>query len=544
MGIFQRARDAMAVRRVLTGDPDAFRTIVSTYGGAVQWVAYAHLGNREEAEEVCQDTFLKAFQSLHSLQEVSQLGHWLLSIARNLSRDALRKRAREAASLEQVSVPDAVHPQPDRMEVHERVRTHLNALDDEDREVLVLCYFDGCRAPEIANLLGISRVAARKRLQRARQVLGKHLVRELGDDIARTKPARPHTEKCMALVLAAPVPIRPDIASGLTKTGGIVMAAVSKKVAVGVAVAVLLCSAPLVVGIFASRTPHDAYGDYVSMTLNFTPGEIFTIQQDQTSTQHIDLRNKPMDIPSSSTSVMDMEILAVEADGSARIKGAYQSVSVNYGSGPLAELLKSGVDVGASIGEALSGKSFTFLLSPGGEVGDIEGLAEVHTAALESLQVPENARPLIDQMIQKICSPENLKATGSGFFLYLPGEPVRVGESWSKLTSADFGLALSTKNTWTLKEVRPDAIVLARTMEIFPAPGNGDSSFPGKMDISGTGTGVVEIDPATGWIRSSQTTIETAGTMAIPAGQTPQGKIEKVNVKNTGVSSTVVTRKK
>ncbi|HOE65744.1 MAG TPA: DUF6263 family protein [Candidatus Hydrogenedentes bacterium] len=544
MGIFQRARDAAAVRRVLTGDPDAFRSIVSAYGGAVQWVAYAHLGNREEAEEVCQETFLKAFQSLHSLREISQLGHWLLSIARNLSRDVLRKRAREAESLNQVSPSDAVHPQPDRTEVHERVRAHLNALDDEDREVLVLCYFDGCRAPEIARFFGISHVAARKRLQRARQVLGKRLVRELGDDIARTKPARPHTEKYMALVLAAPVPIRPDIASGLTKTGGIVMAAVSKKVAVGVAVAVLLCSAPLVVGIFASRTPHDAYGDYVSMTLNFTPGEIFTIQQDQTSTQHIDLPNKPMDIPSSSTSVMDMEILAVEADGSARIKGAYQSVSVNYGSGPLAELLKSGVDVGASIGEALSGRSFTFLLSPEGEVGDIEGLAEVHKAALESLQVPENARPLIDQMIQKICSPENLKATGSGFFLYLPGKAVRVGESWSKLTIADFGLALSTKNTWTLKEVRPDAIVLARTMEIFPAPGNGDSSLPGKMDISGTGAGVVEIDPATGWIRSSQTTIETAGTMAIPAGQTPQGKIEKVNVKNTGVSSTVVTRKK
>jgi len=241
---------------------------------------------------------------------------------------------------------------------------------------------------------------------------------------------------------------------------------------------------------------------------------------------------------------MDMEILESNADGSARVKGTYQSVDIDYGAGPMADMLKRMSSSGAGLGAALAGKSFTFKLSPAGEVSEIEGLAELQTAALQSLQVPEEGRKIILQMINEICSPENLKAMASGMFLYLPGKPVRIGESWSKQSGADFGVALSTENTWTLKEVRSDAIVLDRAMKITPGKSTGDSPFPGKMDISGTGTGVVEIDPATGWIRRSQTAIDTAGTMTIPAAQTSKGENRTVKMTSTGTNSTLVTRKK
>jgi len=126
-------------------------------------------------------------------------------------------------------------------------------------------------------------------------------------------------------------------------------------------------------------------------------------------------------------------------------------------------------------------------------------------------------------------------------FLYLPGKAVRVGESWTKENNADFGVVCLKKDTWTLKEVRPDAIVLVGELELGPSSPVGASSPIDAIGISGTGTSNLEIDPATGWIKSSRTTTETSGTVSNPQGQ---GKTQKMKLKGTSTNVTVVTRKK
>ncbi len=226
MNMLEQLRNARAVRQVRAGDRAAFRELVERYARSVQWVAYAHLGNHEEAEDVCQDTFLKAFESLDSLRQASKIGSWLLTLARNRARDILRRRATEAAHRERLETEPAVQPQHEREDTLARVRIHLAALNEDDREVLVLHYFEGRHSREIAALLGITPAAARKRMQRAREALGERLVDEFG--VAAKEERKPKTERIMALVFAAPAPkwmklkpVVPLAASVATKTAAV-----------------------------------------------------------------------------------------------------------------------------------------------------------------------------------------------------------------------------------------------------------------------------------------------------------------------------------
>jgi len=178
--------DARLVKRVLAGEREAYGALVRHYLPAVHAVGRAQTGSFAEAEDIAQEAFLAAYTALDTLREPGKFGPWLLRIARNKANDWLTKRAREKrlnAGLEDAAEPfeDAARELEVR-EMRAMLRRRVEELDEDFREVLFMHYFAGVKTREMAQLLEISHEAVRKRLQRAREALGKQLLDELGRD--------------------------------------------------------------------------------------------------------------------------------------------------------------------------------------------------------------------------------------------------------------------------------------------------------------------------------------------------------------------------
>src|SRR6267142_7271534 len=94
--------DAALVELVLNGDQDVFSVVVERYKNAVQNLAYRMLGNTTEAEDVTQETFVRAYTQLSTYKPMHKFSTWLLSIASHLSIDQLRRRRFLALPLEDV----------------------------------------------------------------------------------------------------------------------------------------------------------------------------------------------------------------------------------------------------------------------------------------------------------------------------------------------------------------------------------------------------------------------------------------------------------
>jgi len=197
--------DRAVMRRVLGGNAGAFRVLVDRYGGVVQSVAYARLRNRADAEDIVQETFIRLYQQLDQMAHRKRIGPWLVRVARNVSVDLVRKRGRDEALAERAEGEPVDVPNPSREELHRILWEQLEAMDGDAREVLILYYFMKKRAREIAALLEISPEAAAKRVQRARDELGRRLTDYLGDELDEVRADARRTKRVMAAVIATPV---------------------------------------------------------------------------------------------------------------------------------------------------------------------------------------------------------------------------------------------------------------------------------------------------------------------------------------------------
>ncbi len=144
--------------------------------------AYQIMGNREAAEDITQEAFVKAFQNLPRLREPEKFGAWLAVITSNLARNYLRRERRltftgEPALLDRTKETGADETAETalRHAAAERVRRALQALPPEQYEVVVLQYYDDLKINEIASLLRISSGTVKSRLFRARQKLARVL---------------------------------------------------------------------------------------------------------------------------------------------------------------------------------------------------------------------------------------------------------------------------------------------------------------------------------------------------------------------------------
>lgn len=183
------------VRLAKAGDDKAMENLVSRYEDKVYNLAYKMMGNREDAEDVLQDTFLSAIRSLGDFREESRFSTWVYRIAANAALTRLRKRGRrektEAEFLDEVySVAKAAHDRtrmidwsasPVRSLLHEEarriMRESIDQLPESYRVVFVLRDVQGLPAAEVGEILGLSVPAVKSRLHRARMFLRNSLSR-------------------------------------------------------------------------------------------------------------------------------------------------------------------------------------------------------------------------------------------------------------------------------------------------------------------------------------------------------------------------------
>ena len=164
------------VARASSGDQEAFRLIFERYSRPVVSFVYDLVSDRGLAEELAQETFVRAFRSLRNLREKTKLSTWLFGIAKNVAREALRARARDNrhVDLEDKLVLDLSDRGPVPVnqllnkELNEVVQRSLASLDDDKRLVFTLKVFQQCSYEEIAEITGFSIPKLKTDLHRAR----------------------------------------------------------------------------------------------------------------------------------------------------------------------------------------------------------------------------------------------------------------------------------------------------------------------------------------------------------------------------------------
>jgi RNA polymerase sigma-70 factor, ECF subfamily len=174
--------DAAVVARARGGDSEAFRLLVERHSRSVYKVAFRVTGRAEDAEDVVQETFLKAYRQLERFEERASFGTWLHRIAWNCSVDLLRARpkreqAEEAETLEQLgSVSPATATSigaasPERLmasvQVGDRVKAAMTRLSALERAAFVMRHYEGRTIEEISRALEIRENAAKHSIFRA-----------------------------------------------------------------------------------------------------------------------------------------------------------------------------------------------------------------------------------------------------------------------------------------------------------------------------------------------------------------------------------------
>jgi RNA polymerase sigma-70 factor, ECF subfamily len=174
--------DAAAVARARGGDTEAFRLLVERHSRSVYKVAFRITGRAEDAEDVVQETFLKAYRQLDRFEERASFGTWLHRIAWNCSVDVLRARpkreqAEEADTLEQLgsgahaTATSGAAPSPERLmasvQVSDRVKAAMTKLSPLERAAFVMRHYEGRTIDEISRALDIRENAAKHSIFRA-----------------------------------------------------------------------------------------------------------------------------------------------------------------------------------------------------------------------------------------------------------------------------------------------------------------------------------------------------------------------------------------
>ncbi|MBV9258115.1 MAG: sigma-70 family RNA polymerase sigma factor [Ktedonobacteraceae bacterium] len=180
--IVESISDAGLVELVLNGDQDVFAVLVERYKDAVQNLAYRMLGNTTEAEDVTQETFVRAYTQLATYKCAHKFSTWLLSIASHLAIDQLRRRRFLALPLEDVPflewiVDGGIGPEQSALqgERQDEIQSYLQRLPAKYRAVIVLRYWHDFSYEEIASALNLTPPLVKARLHRARELLARYI---------------------------------------------------------------------------------------------------------------------------------------------------------------------------------------------------------------------------------------------------------------------------------------------------------------------------------------------------------------------------------
>ena len=170
--------DQHYIHLVKEGDTNAFAVLVDRHKDMVFTLSLKMLKDREEAEEVAQDTFLKIYKSLSKFNSESKFSTWMYKVAFNTCLDRLKKnkRSQPVAAMDEFTEQEAISLMNvlDSIEERERkqvIQDCLHCLPGEDSFLLTLYYFEEQSLEEIANIIGINPNNVKIRLYRSRKKL-------------------------------------------------------------------------------------------------------------------------------------------------------------------------------------------------------------------------------------------------------------------------------------------------------------------------------------------------------------------------------------
>lgn len=170
--------DHALVRAAVEGDEEAFETLVRRHTDAAWRMARSMTRDDFLAEEVVQDSFLKAYRNLGSFRGEAKFSTWLLSICHRTCIDRLRLKRAEVVPLDEVR---GLHGPPERTDLKVAIEHALERLPDDEREAFTLVEVVGHTREDAAAIVGVPASTMRSRVSRARE----KLARALGDARSR-----------------------------------------------------------------------------------------------------------------------------------------------------------------------------------------------------------------------------------------------------------------------------------------------------------------------------------------------------------------------
>ena len=186
-----REQEAMIVQRIIGGETEAFELLVLEYQKNVYNVALRITGNAEDAADMAQEAFIKAFNSISSFKGDSRFSVWLYRIVSNVSVDFLRSKARRSSSslsieneegetVELEIADESLSPEKllETKLSSQAVRRGLDSLPEDYRQILLLREIQGLSYDEIAQILDIEIGTVKSRIFRARKKLCAYLIKD------------------------------------------------------------------------------------------------------------------------------------------------------------------------------------------------------------------------------------------------------------------------------------------------------------------------------------------------------------------------------
>jgi RNA polymerase sigma-70 factor (ECF subfamily) len=177
--------DAKLVANTRAGDATAFEALVRRHYRTAFSVALAQTGNATDAEDVCQDAFIRAAEHLEACRQPERFGHWLCTIVRNHARNTMaRARVRRTDPLEHETAASRESPQRnvELSDLRARLVEALTCLPSVQREVVLLHDLQGLSHDEIGAMIGTSAGMSRQHLFKARKRLREALGERSSED--------------------------------------------------------------------------------------------------------------------------------------------------------------------------------------------------------------------------------------------------------------------------------------------------------------------------------------------------------------------------
>ncbi len=182
--------DKLWVKKASKGDSDAFEQLVLAYQSQIYHLCLRMLGNAEDAADMTQEAFLKAWRSLESFQFESSFSSWLYRLATNCCLDLLRSQKRrptvslvteDADGEEQSYEPADDAPSPEEEVIFREEKSEIvqamQLLDEEQRQVLTLRVVNDLSYAQISEILGVKEGTVKSRIARARENLRKNVLK-------------------------------------------------------------------------------------------------------------------------------------------------------------------------------------------------------------------------------------------------------------------------------------------------------------------------------------------------------------------------------